>query len=85
MNTVEYRSVDHAGNVEEATTLEIELDRTAPITTTNDISSGTYKEEVEVILTAEDEISGVTKTEYRINGGECQEYTEAWETQGRFS
>ncbi|MGG3800669.1 OmpL47-type beta-barrel domain-containing protein [Metabacillus fastidiosus] len=66
-NKVSYYSVDAAGNKEEVKTVEIKVDKTAPTTTSN-VPKTWIKEDVTVTLKAEDELSGVIKTYYSING-----------------
>ncbi|WP_405141246.1 ThuA domain-containing protein [Sphaerisporangium sp. NBC_01403] len=75
-----YRSVDKAGNVEDAKTLTVKVDATAPVTTAavpqgND--DGAYIEEVAVTLSATDATSGVAGTEYSLDGGAWKPYTAA--------
>ncbi|AZV45267.1 fibronectin [Peribacillus asahii] len=71
---VSFYSVDKAGNKEEVKTVEVKLDKTAPVTTSN-MTDNWYKEEVEVQLTATDDLSEVDKTLYSIDGSEFQEGT----------
>ncbi|OCA85956.1 hypothetical protein A8F94_14005 [Bacillus sp. FJAT-27225] len=73
-NTVDYRSVDIAGNVEDVKKVEFIIDKTAP-TTTSSVKDGWFNSDAEVILTAVDSLSDVTKTEYRLNGGSWTAYT----------
>ncbi|MGP4070356.1 S-layer homology domain-containing protein [Halobacillus sp. B29] len=73
-NTVDYRSVDHAGNVEEIKSINVKLDATSPETS---MSSENQDTAVEVTLSSSDALSGVSKTEFRINQGEWQEYNTA--------
>lgn len=72
INQVSFYSVDEAGNVEEAKTVEVKIDRTAPVTT-SDASEGWFKEPVTVNLHTEDTQSGANKTFYAINGSEYEE------------
>jgi Bacterial Ig-like domain len=74
-NTVEYRSVDHAGNVEEVKTVKFVIDKTAPVTTASTLGTGWYNSDADVSLTAADSISTVAKTEYRLNGGSWTAYS----------
>lgn len=74
-NTVEYRSVDMAGNVEDVKRVEFIIDKTAPATTTSTLGTGWHSSDVEVSMTAADSISSVAKTEYRLNGGAWATYT----------
>ncbi|HZH60855.1 MAG TPA: hypothetical protein VEY70_15040 [Metabacillus sp.] len=74
VHKVSFYSVDKAGNKEEAQTIEVKIDKTAPVTT-SDAQDIWSKENVTVNLTAKDEHSGVTKTYYSINGSEYNEGT----------
>jgi PKD repeat protein len=72
-HTVEYRSTDTAGNVEATKSVTVKLDAAAPTTTAalNPASpgpGGTYTGTVGLTLTAADPTSGVSKSEYRVNG-----------------
>jgi len=73
--TVTYYSVDVAGNVEAVHTYEIVVDTTAPVTSSN-LKDQWYTEDVSVVLTATDDLSGVDKTYYSVNGSEFQEGSE---------
>jgi hypothetical protein len=80
--TVSYRSTDNAGNVETAKSVNINLDSTAPVTTAvvtpaqPDGQHGWYVHPVTVTLNAYDNLSGVYKTEYSLDGGSTwQAYT----------
>jgi hypothetical protein len=58
----------------------IEIDRTAPTTTTvvpNPPASGWYADAVQVTLTGHDALSGVAATYYSVDGGAAQAYTGA--------
>lgn len=52
-------------------------DTTAPVTTytTKALSNGSYVDRLEIALSATDNSSGVSKTQYRINGGSWIDYT----------
>jgi large repetitive protein len=67
VHKVSFYSVDKAGNVEEVKTVEVKVDKTAPVTTSN-VTDKWYKEEMVVQLTATDNLSGVDKTFYSIDG-----------------
>ncbi|WP_245640289.1 OmpL47-type beta-barrel domain-containing protein [Neobacillus massiliamazoniensis] len=74
-NSIEYRSIDKAGNIEETKTIQVWIDKQAPLTSLNiDGESGENNyntKDVTLTFTANDgEGSGVAKTEYRFNGGE---------------
>lgn len=79
-NSFEYRSYDAAGNVEDVRSMDFHIDMTAPVTeaivaqTAND--KGWYTEEVTLELSSDDNLSGSSLTEYRINGGEWMTYKE---------
>lgn len=75
--TVEYYSVDNAGNVEETKVLYLG-DRTSPVTEPSLDGTVTpsdwYVSDVEVTLDAEDDESGVAQTMYSIDGGAWTAY-----------
>ena len=77
-NIVRYYSIDNAGNEEEIKSIEIKIDKSKPYT--NAILSpkanenGWHMANVTVSMDAKDNISGINKTFYRINGGEWKEY-----------
>ncbi|MBN1678083.1 MAG: hypothetical protein JW880_06045, partial [Candidatus Thermoplasmatota archaeon] len=68
VHSLEYRSVDNAGQVEATKTLAVKIDRVASVTT--GAVSGSY-----VWLNATDATSGVGTTKYRIDGGTWQTYS----------
>ena len=71
---VKFYSMDYAGNEEEATTVEVKIDQTAPVTESN-VEKGWQTQDVTVNLKANDDLSGVAKTYYSINDGEYVEGT----------
>ena len=78
-HTVEYRSTDTAGNVEAIRSVDVNIDEAAPetavrLTPAQPGPGGTYDEPVTVALDATDDAS-VERTEYRVDGGAWQEYT----------
>jgi len=77
--TVEYRSSDVAGNLENAGSLALQIDTVAPSTSATPSgtpgSGGWYVSSVDVTLSASDATSGVDVTEYRIDGGTWQAYS----------
>ena len=82
---VRYRSVDKAGNVEEARALAISIDATAPLTTAqfappND--NGWHAGAIPVTLAAADATSGVVSTEYSLDGGAWTPYTQPVDVSG---
>ncbi|MEH7495524.1 OmpL47-type beta-barrel domain-containing protein, partial [Neobacillus niacini] len=71
---VSFYSVDKAGNVEETKTVKVKIDKNAPETTSN-VSEQWYQGETKVELTSTDDLSGVAKTFYSVNGSELKEGT----------
>ncbi|MFC3209829.1 OmpL47-type beta-barrel domain-containing protein [Planomicrobium okeanokoites] len=71
VNTVSFYSVDKVGNVEEAKSVEVNIDTTAPETTSN--ADDQWHQEFTIELTAVDDFSGVAKTFYSVNGSEFEE------------
>lgn len=67
VSKVSFYSVDKAGNKEVPQTIEVKIDRSAPITTSNTSTTWSQKD-VTVSLTATDAGSGVAKTFYSIDG-----------------
>ena len=79
-HTIGYRSVDKAGNVETAKTVEVRKDGAAPSTTavTDPAAPGTsgwFSGAVSVVLAATDDGSGVDRVEYTVDGGSWSPYT----------
>ncbi|MET8161644.1 ThuA domain-containing protein [Sphaerisporangium sp. NPDC005289] len=77
-HTLAYRSADKAGNVEDAKTLEVKVDTTAPTTTAASAPAnddGWHNGAVPVTLTAADQASGVASIEYSLDGGAWTPYT----------
>ena len=76
---LEVIATDKAGNVSEIAEFTV-LDKTAPITKVvlnPDVqigNNGFYKTDVPVILEVKDNFSEIAQIEYRINGGEWEEY-----------
>jgi len=79
-HTIEYRSVDKAGNVEPTRSVAFKLDATAPTTTAKlngEAPQASYTGPVTVDLDATDGSgSGVARTEVRVDGGEWRPYAE---------
>ena len=73
VNTIEFYSVDKAGNTEAVKTAEVNIDKSAPETVSN--ADGEWHQEFAVELTATDDKSTVAKTFYSINGSEFAEGT----------
>lgn len=74
-NSVAYRSIDRAGNIEQAKTFEVNYDKTAPVTTSSSIPKSWTNKNVTFTLSATDNESGTAKTEYEINNGAWTAYT----------
>nr|WP_304216832.1 hypothetical protein [Fredinandcohnia onubensis] len=74
INEVSFYSVDKAGNVEEVQTVQVKIDKTAPVTASN-VEDVWNKKDFKVDLTATDNLSGVAQTFYSINGSEFAEGT----------
>lgn len=74
VHKVSFYSVDKVDNLEKVQTIEVKIDQTAPMTT-SDAQDIWSKEDVTVNLSVEDEHSGVAKTYYSINGSEYMEGT----------
>jgi hypothetical protein len=79
-HTVYYRSVDQLGNTEAVKSIVLMVDDTPPVT---DITVGEpgydstalyVTSETEFTLSSSDTLSGVTATEYRIDGGQWNAY-----------
>ena len=76
IHTLEFWSVDQAGNVESpanSVSFTVTPDITAPVTTTNALSD--YETDAYITLTATDDSRGETTTYYRLNGGPIQSAT----------
>jgi regulation of enolase protein 1 (concanavalin A-like superfamily) len=81
--TIEFRSTDKAGNVEDtkSATITKSADTTAPVTTAtlNPASpsgeNGWWNEQVTLTLSATDAKSGVASTQFALGDGEWQNYT----------
>ena len=74
-NTLEYYSVDLAGNVEATQTATIRIDKSAPVTTISGLPSAPTSQTVTFSLDATDTVSGVFETYYSIDGGAATPYT----------
>ncbi|MDQ3812688.1 MAG: chitobiase/beta-hexosaminidase C-terminal domain-containing protein, partial [Armatimonadota bacterium] len=85
-HTITFWSVDKAGNLEEAHTLEVKVDGTRPTTTAtvsgSTGSNGFYRGAVTVTLSATDALSGVAATYYRVNDGATQTYAAPFSLSG---
>jgi regulation of enolase protein 1 (concanavalin A-like superfamily) len=82
---VQYRSADTAGNVEEAKSLAVSIDATAPLTTAQFAPAGDngwHAGAIPVTLAATDATSGVVSTEYSLDGGPWTAYTQPVDVSG---
>lgn len=73
VNKVSFYSVDKVGNTEAAQSIEVKIDRTAPVTASE--APALWVKEAAVQITATDAHSGIAKTYYSINGSDYQEGT----------
>lgn len=85
-NVVEYRSADVAGNVENARSLSVRVDVTAPVTAVR-LNGGApaalYTGAVRVAFTRDDGAgSGAVATEYRVDDGDWTPYDGAFDVVG---
>ncbi len=80
--TLEYWSVDIAGNTETHKTRTVRIDSTAPVTQATASgtagSNGWFRSAVQVSLSATDNLSGVQNSFYQVDGGATQTYTGAF-------
>ncbi|MBP2335085.1 glucose/arabinose dehydrogenase/PKD repeat protein [Saccharothrix coeruleofusca] len=85
VHTVEYRSTDTAGNVEQVKSTQLRVDATAPLSTASFAAAGDtgwHRGKVSVVLSATDPTSGVARTEYSLDGGAWKAYTGPVEISG---
>jgi len=68
ITTILYRSSDVAGNVEEAKSCEVKIDRTAPATA-DDADSAWHNGDLTIHFSATDTLSGIDYTEYSVDDG----------------
>ena len=73
-NTIDYRSIDNASNTEEIKSVTLKIDKTNPETSITPVKDGWYNSDVTLNLQSTDSLSGVAKTEYKVNDGDWQEY-----------
>jgi len=67
VHSVEYWAVDGVGNIEASRTRMINIDADAPVSSV--VATASYSETATFTITAFDALSGVTGTQYRIDGG----------------
>ena len=88
-HSVDYWSVDVAGNVSGVGTALVKIDVSAPLTqATGSGTAGTngwYRSSVQVSLAAADNLSGVQTTFYKVDGGTTKTYTTAFSVSGNGS
>lgn len=80
MHTVDYWTIDKAGNISTTSTVSFKIDRTAPVTqvsfSENNLGTdGWYRGTVQVSMSATDSQSGVQVTQYKIDNGTLKTYT----------
>jgi hypothetical protein len=80
ITTIEARTIDNAGNTSSTASKQAKIDKTAPTAPTISInpSSWTSGTATVTITPGTDSLSGVDKTEYRINGGSWQVYSSSF-------
>jgi len=66
-HALEYQPVDHAGNVGAIYSTEVNIDNTPPVSGVD--IAGPFSRTAIIDITAEDPLSGVASTEYRVDGG----------------
>jgi len=80
-HTIKYYSIDSAGNEEDQKEINIKIDKTKPVTTHSlnpslpNGNNGWYVSNVTITLNANDSISGVNVTKYKIDDGNWKKYT----------
>lgn len=67
-NIFEYRSIDKVGNIEEAKTLKVKIDKTQPVIMAPDELSINYHEELTLEITADDALSGLKRLSVTLDG-----------------
>lgn len=86
IHTVQYWSVDEAGNTEAAHSTAVRIDGTRPATTASPAPAANandwYPSAVTVTLAPTDNLSGVGKTFYTVDGGAQQEYVSPFTVSG---
>jgi len=86
LHSLDYYSVDRAGNTEGTHTILVPVDTTPPTTTVSlqgatDVN-GSYVDSVDVTLAATDATSGIASTTYRVDGGGWQTYVSTFTVTG---
>ncbi|WP_051348383.1 OmpL47-type beta-barrel domain-containing protein [Peribacillus kribbensis] len=68
-NVIDYRSIDKAGNAEEAKSLQIWIDKTAPVIRMNgNLTFYQTDSKIDASITADDNLSGLESVEYILDG-----------------
>lgn len=71
---IEFQSADKVGNIEDIKNVTFHIDKTVPVTSADvagtEGQNGWYMSDVTVKLTADDNASGISKTEYSMDNGE---------------
>ncbi len=77
VHSVQFYSVDNAGNEENVKTLTVKIDEHGPVSTigSSGVGTGWNRGDVKVNLTASDPLSGVQRIEYRLNTGSWLTYS----------
>ncbi len=79
--TIYYRAIDNAGNTETTSSKVIKIDKTTPDTSIELIGmmglEGWYTSNVDMFLSATDELSGVNKIEYSLNNIDWYDFTDS--------
>jgi hypothetical protein len=78
-HTIAFHSVNFSGSREADQTLEIDIDQAPPNTTAaldgQKDASGAYKGSARLTLAATDDVSGIARTNYGLDGGAVQPYS----------
>lgn len=81
LSNIIYYAIDNKDNVESPKSMNIKIDKTPPSTSAKIDATlgdnGWYKSDVQVVLSATDNGSGVAKTEYSFNGTDWMTYVSA--------
>jgi large repetitive protein len=72
-HTLSFYSIDKTNNQEATQTIEVRIDKTAPVTTVTNVPTTWVKDDVSLNLVSTDTLSKVAKTYYSINGADYVE------------
>jgi len=81
ITTVEARTVDKSGNTSSIVSKQAKIDKTAPPAPSITVSPSTWTNDVVTVIittSGSDNISGIDRIEYRINGGSWQVYSSSF-------